>query len=66
MDFLPHTPEDVQEMLAAVGLPEVDALFDVIPESVRLRAPLDVPPSLSEPELLRHMRDLGRAPEGGR
>jgi glycine dehydrogenase subunit 1 len=64
MDFLPHTPADVDEMLEAVGLPEVDALFGVIPESVRLRDPLDVPRSLSEPELLRHMRDLAARSKG--
>ncbi|MDP9233195.1 MAG: aminomethyl-transferring glycine dehydrogenase subunit GcvPA [Actinomycetota bacterium] len=64
MDFLPHTSDDVTEMLGAIGLPEVDALFDPIPGSVRLKRRLDVPPSLSEPELLRHMRDLASRSKG--
>jgi glycine dehydrogenase subunit 1 len=64
MDFLPHTSDDVAEMLEAIGLPEVDALFDPIPGSVRLQRRLDVPPSLSEPELLRHMRELASRSKG--
>jgi glycine dehydrogenase subunit 1 len=63
MDFLPHTDADVRAMIERVGLDDVDDLFEPIPERFRLRTPLDVPPSLSEPELMAHLRKL--AARGG-
>jgi len=59
MRYIPHTAEDIQRMLAATGVASVDALFAAIPEPCRLRGPLDVPPPLSESELLDHLRTLG-------
>ena len=35
MPFIPHTEEDVIEMLATIGVANVDTLFDEIPESLR-------------------------------
>jgi glycine dehydrogenase subunit 1 len=64
MDFLPHTGQDVDEMLAAISLSSTAELFDGIPASVRLQRPLEVPPSLSETELLAHMAELSRASKG--
>jgi glycine dehydrogenase subunit 1 len=58
MEFIPHTPDDDREMLETVGVETLSALFDAVPEDLRLRAPLDVPPELSEPELLDHIRSL--------
>ena len=58
MDFLPHTDQDVAEMLAAAGFEDLSALFGSIPDEITLHRPLDVPPSLSEPELARHMSEL--------
>lgn len=48
--YLPHTEADRREMLSALGLDGVDALFADIPAEVRLNRPLDLPPGLSEPE----------------
>ncbi len=65
-DFVPHTPEDVREMLDAMGLREVDDLFEPIPAS--LRDPMiELAEPLSEPELVRHVADLAarNAPAGG-
>ena len=43
--YIPHTPRDIEEMLRAVGLPDVEALFSDIPEEVRRRfRPLGLPP----------------------
>jgi glycine dehydrogenase subunit 1 len=64
MDFLPHTTEDVAEMLAAIGLPSLEALFEGIPATVRVGRSLEVPPALSEPELLSHMRKLASRSKG--
>jgi len=43
--YIPHTPRDIEEMLKAVGLPDVEALFSDIPAEVRRRfKPLGLPP----------------------
>ena len=45
-------------MLAKVGAKSLDELFDVIPEEVRLREALRIPPAMTEPELEAHMGRL--------
>ena len=35
MPYIPHTPEEVREMLEVVGLPDIEALFAEIPSSLR-------------------------------
>jgi glycine dehydrogenase subunit 1 len=57
MSFVPHTPEDRKEMLAATGASSVEELFNVIPESVRF-PDLDLPPILSEMEANRKLNQL--------
>ncbi|MCS7217121.1 MAG: aminomethyl-transferring glycine dehydrogenase subunit GcvPA [Candidatus Bipolaricaulota bacterium] len=43
--YIPHTERDIEAMLRAVGLPDVEALFSDIPEEVRRRfRPLGLPP----------------------
>ncbi|MDP9225695.1 MAG: aminomethyl-transferring glycine dehydrogenase subunit GcvPA [Actinomycetota bacterium] len=64
MDFVPHTPEDVQEMLEVIGISSTDELFHDVPASVRLDRALQVPPALSEPELLAHMGELAARSKG--
>lgn len=58
MAYIPHTPDDVREMLAAIKLRSLDELFDVVPDEVRLRRLLAVPPALSELELTAHLSEL--------
>lgn len=58
MEFIPHTAQDDAQMLAAIGLAEMDDLFEPIPAAVRVGRPLDVSPALSEPELLDHLGAL--------
>lgn len=66
MDFLPHTPEDVAEMLERIGVADIAELFDAVPAEVKLGRGLEVPPALSEPELAAHMADLAsRSTHGG-
>jgi glycine cleavage system P protein (glycine dehydrogenase) subunit 1 len=76
MRYLPHTPEEIQAMLAAAGLRSVDELFDSIPEGVRARAAIDFAPALGnddapppggddEPHLMRHVAELAARNTGG-
>lgn len=64
MRYLPHTPEEITAMLAVIGKGSIDELFDTIPESVRFRGMLAVPPSLDEPELMRHLRSIAAKNSG--
>jgi glycine dehydrogenase subunit 1 len=65
VDFLPHTDDDIRAMLERIGAGELDDLFEPIPTDVRLGRLLEVPPALSEPELLAHVGDLARANRAG-
>jgi glycine dehydrogenase subunit 1 len=58
MRFAPHTDDDVQGMLEAIGLGSLDELFHQIPESVRLERPLDLPEGVSEMEIVSDLRQL--------
>ncbi len=56
--YIPNAAEDVAEMLAVVGAPSIDRLFDTIPEDVKLDRLLDVPGPWSEIESRNWFRAL--------
>jgi glycine dehydrogenase subunit 1 len=56
MPFIPHTDSDVKEMLAAIGAPTVEALFDEIPQNLRCGKLTRIPDGLSEMETSRLLR----------
>jgi glycine cleavage system P protein (glycine dehydrogenase) subunit 1 len=56
--YLSLTDSDREAMLAAIGVSSVDELFEQIPAGVRLGGELEVPPALSEVELVAHMSEL--------
>jgi glycine dehydrogenase subunit 1 len=63
MPFIPHTQEDVEAMLAKIGVDSIDDLFDEIPAEL-LAGGLDgIPSGLSEMEITRLMQ--ARAREDG-
>ena len=64
MPFIPHTPEDLRAMLIAIGVEDIEALFDEIPASLRDVQLATVPERLGEMEVLRLMQD--RAEQDGR
>ncbi len=53
MSYIPNTPEDQRAMLETLGLPSLEALLAPVPENVRLRRPLNLPPAFPEPDLKR-------------
>ncbi len=55
MPFIPHTEEDVKEMLAAIGASGIDSLFDEIPPELLIEDLDDVPEALTEMEISRLM-----------
>lgn len=60
MPFIPHTDEDVQEMLAAIGVESIDDLFDEIPQALRCGELEEIPPGLPEMEVSRLMQRRAR------
>ncbi len=58
MRYLPHTDDDIQTMLKTIGVKSLDALFDGIPASHRLKGKLDLPPALFETELRQEVGAL--------
>jgi glycine dehydrogenase subunit 1 len=57
MSYIPHTETDVQDMLKAIGVDSIDALFAAIPEEYRFPT-LDLPKPLSEMEIASDMETL--------
>mgnify|MGYP006286450559 FL=1 len=58
MRYLPHTQEDINEMLAVIGRTSLDDLFDTIPDAVKTKTGLTLPDPLSEWDLNDHMEKL--------
>jgi len=59
MDYIPHAPEDLREMMQTIGIESLDELFVDIPEKYRLKKLLDLPSSLSEQEISGVMNKIG-------
>ncbi len=61
MRYLPLTDTDRLDMLARIGVPDIDALFSDVPADRLLKAPLDLPRAKGELEVERIMgRMAGR------
>ncbi|MBX6420069.1 MAG: aminomethyl-transferring glycine dehydrogenase subunit GcvPA [Nevskia sp.] len=60
MPFIPHTEADTREMLDAIGVPSLDALFDEIPKELLCDGLKDVPEGLPELAVSRLMRARAR------
>ncbi|MES9848595.1 MAG: aminomethyl-transferring glycine dehydrogenase subunit GcvPA, partial [Candidatus Thiodiazotropha sp.] len=60
MPFIPHTEEDIQEMLTAIGVEHIEALFDEIPKELRCGELNTIPAGISEMELSRLMQARAR------
>jgi glycine dehydrogenase subunit 1 len=64
MAFIPHTDDDVRQMLAAIGVGRIEDLFDEIPTALRARPLAGLPPPATEMEIGRLMME--RAEQDGR
>jgi glycine dehydrogenase subunit 1 len=64
MRYLPHTQQEIEEMLRTIGVQNIDQLFEAIPVEARLGRPLALEPALDEPSLMRHMNELAASNKG--
>jgi glycine dehydrogenase subunit 1 len=60
MRYIPTTPQQKEAMLEAIGVASFQPLIETIPEAVRLKGALAIPPALSESELEEHLLSLSR------
>jgi len=60
MPFIPHTEEDIKEMLETIGVDSINQLFDEIPAEL-ISSKLDqIPDRMSEMEVTRHITKLAK------
>jgi glycine dehydrogenase subunit 1 len=57
--YFPHTPDDLQTMLARIGVESLDALYAQIPDSIRFKGDYQLPLSASEMEVRQAFQLLG-------
>jgi glycine dehydrogenase subunit 1 len=55
MRYLPHTEEDIQQMLQVAGAADLDDLFSSIPDDCRRKDEMNLPEPITEWELNGHM-----------
>jgi glycine dehydrogenase subunit 1 len=60
MRYLPKSPTERKDMLAAIGAKSMDELFSRIPERYRLTEPLKLPGPYSEAEVIEYFKDRSR------
>ena len=60
MRFLPHTSDDIAQMLKITGLSSLEELFSTIPAECRAKQGLNLPAAMSEWQLNRHMDSLAK------
>jgi len=63
MPFIPHTEDDVRNMLETIGVDRIDDLFDEIPTELLIDELDGIPEALNEMEVVRLMR--ARAQQDG-
>ena len=59
--YTPATAEDRRRMLEYIGVGSIDDLYSGIPAGVRQKDLPDIPKALSEPEVIRDLRELAGA-----
>ncbi len=55
MPFVPHTEDDVRDMLKTIGVSDIEDLFDEIPPQLRCDSLEGIPPGMCEQDISRLM-----------
>ncbi len=56
--YIPHTDDEVESMLAFLGLTSLDELFAVVPEALKLQRGLELADGIGEPDVMARMEAL--------
>lgn len=65
MPYIPHTPEDTKEMLAAIGANDTQALFDEIPTALQYAGFQNIPAGINEMDMLKEAQNLANKNRNG-
>lgn len=65
MPYIPHTDEDVQAMLASIGVGGTETLFDEIPHDLRNHELKHIPDGISEMSLLQEAQQRAACNQNG-
>lgn len=57
MPYIPHTPDEVEAMLSAIGADSIEQLFDEIPPSLRSNGLAEIPLGQTEMEISRSLSE---------
>src|SRR5271155_4653022 len=60
-DYLPHTDEEIAEMLSFLGLSSIEEVFSAVPAALRLTEGLALDFGVPEPDVMAKMQELSRA-----
>lgn len=63
-DYMPHTDEEVAEMLGFLGLGSIDELFAAVPAALQLSGGLELEDGQPEPDVMAEMQRLAGANTG--
>jgi glycine dehydrogenase subunit 1 len=58
MHYIPHTKEDVEKMLASIGVKTEDEVFAGIPSSLRRKSPLNLHEPMSEWKIIDKLKEV--------
>jgi glycine dehydrogenase subunit 1 len=58
MAYVPHTEQDVREMLDVIGVDRIEDLFREIPADLLVKGELNIPTALDEARNFAHLREL--------
>jgi glycine dehydrogenase subunit 1 len=65
MPYIPHTAEDIETMLAQIGVSKTQDLFDEIPSSLLYGELKNIPAGLSEMAMLKEAQQLANKNQNG-
>lgn len=65
MPYIPHTPKDTKDMLAAIGVSNTQALFDEIPASLLYAGFQEIPAGINEMDMLKEAQNLANKNRNG-
>ncbi len=57
MSYCPHTPEEIREMITAIGVGSIEDLFSPIPQELRAKS-FNLPKGMSEFEMLGRLQEM--------
>jgi glycine dehydrogenase subunit 1 len=63
--YLPHTPQDERKMVKAIGVTSVEELFQDVPQAIRMKEKIQLPPGKSEYEVIDFLRTLSNQNKQG-